>query len=108
MSNVQGDFWTILGLTFIGVVPLALVLGFMFLRPKPFRPNPGEPSDAYQEALHDEEKYPSLPIPEPCIPGDGPLTWLQWIAYEVAVLAGAAIVSLAILLVLRMTLHVLR
>lgn len=108
MSSVQGDFWTILWLTLIGVVPLALVLGFMFLRPKPFRPNPGEPSDAYQEALYDEEKYPSLPIPEPCIPGDGPLTWPQRIAYEAVGLAGTLALSLSVILVFRAILSILR
>jgi len=108
VSSVQSDVWTILRLTLIGIVPLALVLGYMFLRPKPFKPNAGEPSDAYQEALHDEEIHPAPPLPDAVIPGDGPLSWPQRIAYEIAVVAGAVIVSLVILLVLRVTLHVLR
>jgi hypothetical protein len=75
MSSVQGDVWTILKLALVGIVPLALVLGYMVLRAKPFKLNTGEPSDAYQEALYDEEKHPAPPLPEICIPGDGPLSW---------------------------------
>ncbi|WP_027189811.1 hypothetical protein [Fundidesulfovibrio putealis] len=108
MSSVQGDIWTILGLVLIGTVPLALVLGYMFLRPKPFKPNVGEPSDAYQEALYDEEKHPTPPIPDICIPGDGPLSWPQRIAYEIAGLVGAALLSLILLLLLRLSLFIFR
>jgi len=107
VSSVQGDTWTILGLTIIGALPLALVLGYMFLRPKPFKPSTGESSDAYQEALYDEEKHPTPPIPDACIPGDGPLSWPQRIAYEIAGLVGATLVSLILLLLLRAVIYFL-
>jgi len=108
VSSVQSDIWTILKLALIGIAPLALVLGYMFLRPKPFKPNAGEPSDAYQEALYDEEIHPAPPIPEICIPGDGPLSWPQRIAYEIAGLVGAALLSLILLLLLRLSLFIFR
>ncbi|MFP5223597.1 MAG: hypothetical protein ACLGSA_15000 [Acidobacteriota bacterium] len=108
MSSVQGDVWTILKLALVGIVPLALVLGYMFLRAKPFKPNAGEPSDAYQEALYDEEKHPAPPLPEISIPGDGPLSWPQRIAYEIAGLVGAALLSLILLLLLRLSLFIFR
>jgi len=56
VSSVQSDVWTILKLALVGIVPLALVLGYMFLRSKRFKPNAGEPSDAYHEALYEEKK----------------------------------------------------
>jgi len=108
LSSVQSDIWTILKLALIGIVPLALVLGYMFLLPKPFKPNAGEPSDAYQEALYDEEKHPGPPLPDAVIPGDGPLSWPQRIAYEIAGLVGAALLSLILLLLLRLSLFIFR
>lgn len=108
MGSVHSDVWTILKLALIGIVPLALVLGYMFLRPKPFKPNSGEPSDAYQEALYDEEIHPAPPIPDICIPGDGPLSWPQRIAYEIAGLVGALALSLFVVLIFRAVLFFLR
>jgi len=67
---IDDSLWTILGLSAVGVVPLAAL--FLFFKPRPYQPPKDTSPSAMEEVLREPPKRafrePSMPFPKP-VPG---------------------------------------
>lgn len=67
---IDDSLWTILGLSAVGVVPLAVL--FLFFKPRPYQPPKDTSPSAMEEALREPPessfREPPMPFPTP-VPG---------------------------------------
>jgi len=102
---IDDSFWTILGLTAVGLVPLAVLL--LFFKPRPYQPPKDTSPSAMEEVLREPEegtfREQPAPLPKP-VPGQPEQysqpdeTFLEWLGQFVKGIVFQGVLEISIFL----------